>query len=159
MSKSSSRLFVPNFTMCPKPLHFDPLEQRRLLSAVINVSNYGARPSDSGDDRGAILAAVNASAPGDTILFSGGSFIVSETLNLPSGRTYRGESGAALVGRGGDGAIIDFHVNNVTVTGLTLNGGGIFLDQPAGGKNQNIVIDHNTFRLKRWGEKNNGITF
>jgi hypothetical protein len=49
--------------------------------------------------------------------------------------------------------------DNTTFQNLTFDGGGIFVERPAGGKNQNIVINNNTFRLNTTGDKGNGITF
>src|SRR5580765_2979151 len=73
-------------------LNFESLETRQLM-ATINVTDFGAVANDGRDDRGAVLAAVNASRPGDTVRFSGGTFNISDAMNLPGDRTYKGENG------------------------------------------------------------------
>ena len=55
---------------------FQGLEQR-LLFSTINVNDYGAIPNDNLNDLLAIQAAVNASGPGDTILFPGGVYDIN----------------------------------------------------------------------------------
>ena len=65
------------------------LENRQLLSTV-DVADFGAVADDGRDDRGAIVAAINASKPGDTVKLVGGTFNVSDEITLSPDRTYAG---------------------------------------------------------------------
>lgn len=76
------------------------LESRQLL-ATLNVVDYGAIPNDNGDDRNAIVAAINASNNGDTIYFPVGVYRLSKEIGtnngdvkkpLGRGRIYKGET-------------------------------------------------------------------
>ncbi|HVT90626.1 MAG TPA: fibronectin type III domain-containing protein [Tepidisphaeraceae bacterium] len=76
------------------------LEARKMF-ATINVTNFGANGNDSGDDRNAIVAAINASHDGDTIFFPAGTYNISKPISstssdvhVPLGhaRIYKGET-------------------------------------------------------------------
>jgi hypothetical protein len=142
-------------------VRFEALETRELM-AVINVADFGAKPNDGGNDLGAIQAAINASKTGDTVLFNGGTFdlqgLAADGLTVPGDRTYKGTNGATLRGRGSNGQLVTLHADNVTFTGLTFDGGGLFMDR-SGGFNNNIVLDYNTFKINTSGEHTGGITF
>src|SRR5581483_6258726 len=117
------------------------LEPRQLLSTV-NVTSFGATPNDGSDDSFAIQRAINASAPGDTIVFPAGTYNVSQELDpLGGGRIFQGQ-GATMQTNGIQYA---FHVhgNGVTIEDFTFNGVGVYLDTPTGAKNANIFIDNN----------------
>jgi hypothetical protein len=60
------------------------LEKRVLLSAS-EVTDFGARPNDGQDDRGAIQAAINAAHDGDTVFFADGAYNVGGQITLKSG--------------------------------------------------------------------------
>jgi hypothetical protein len=137
--------------------NFELLENRQMMSATVNVGDFGAKPNDGQDDTAAVMAAVNASKAGDTILFSGGSFNFSGEIDLPSDRNYLGSNNASLNGRGSQGELIKVSGDNVSFKNLTFNGGGIFLDK-AGGMNTNVTIDHDVFNLNTSGTNPNGIT-
>ncbi|HVT90625.1 MAG TPA: NPCBM/NEW2 domain-containing protein [Tepidisphaeraceae bacterium] len=139
--------------------HLENLETRQLMSTV-NVTDFGATPNDGTDDRAAIQRAINASKTGDTIRFSGGTFNLSDELTVASDRTYLGENGAVLHGRGVNvGDQIKVQGNNVTFRGLTFESGGIFFEKSGGGRNTGIVIDNNTFKLNTSGDRAAAITF
>src|SRR6185369_1456537 len=111
---------------------FESLETRQLF-AVVTVTDYGAIANDGKDDSGAIQKALDASKTNDTILLSGGTFdLKTEMKTWPSDRTYKGQNGATLAGKTSDGQLISFRGDDITVTGLTFDGGGIFIDRPKG---------------------------
>lgn len=135
------------------------LESRRLM-ASINVTDFGATPDDGRDDRQAVINAINSSRNGDTIVFSGGTFNFSDSINVPGNRTYKGIDGATLKGHSpSQGELIKMQSHNVTFTGLTLDGGGIFMDNPGSGRNSNVVIENNTIKINTTGQHRSGITF
>jgi hypothetical protein len=155
-----------------------PLEDRVLFS-TINVSNYGAIPNDGVNDLLAIQTALNASRAGDTILFSGGTFNLSNFslqqrnsngfgMIFPGDRTYLGQNGATLSGSDSRGPLVylqsysgSSHVptNNVTISHLNFVGGGIYIDSSSG-FNDHIVLDYNTFNLTTTnGDTRQGLTF
>lgn len=142
----------------PRTRHLESLEKRQLFS-VISVTSYGATPNDGSDDTAAIQKALNASKSGDTILFTAGTFDLKTNPKVwPSDRTYRGEDDATLRGKTSSGQLLSFRGDDITITGLTFEGGGIFFDR-ASGFNQNIVVDNNIFELNTTGEHSGGITF
>jgi hypothetical protein len=154
-----------------------PLE-KRLLMATINVNDYGAVADDGQNDLLAIQAALNASSAGDTILFPGGVYDLTNFylqqhnsngngFVIPGDRFYLGQNGATLRGRDSLGPQVYIQnysgsthlpTNNVTISHLSFDQGGIYIDN-AGGMNQNIVLDYNTFHINTSGENNNGLTF
>jgi hypothetical protein len=156
--KSARRKQSITAPAAPGAVNFEALETRQLM-AVISVTDYGARANDNADDRGAVQAAINASKPGDTILFSGGTFNFSDGLLVPGDRTYKGQNGATLKGRSAEGQLLALHSGNVTFTGLTFDGGGVFIDSSAGGFDQNVVFDSNVFKLNTSGIHANAISF
>jgi hypothetical protein len=138
----------------------DRLEPRQLL-AVVNVTDFGAIPNDSGDDRAAIQAAIDAAGSGGTIQFPAGNFRVSGNLHARSNRTYVGVTAfhcpdwtakpLSFVGTAhsritptGEFAVFRVEQSNLTFRQLTLEGRGIYMH---GGSNpiNNIVIDNNWF--------------
>ena len=90
------------------------LEQRNLFS-TINVASFGAVPNDGNDDSGAIMAAIHASSPGDTILFSGGTFNINGSITVPGDRTYLGQNGGALSGADSNGTLFHATGNNFKI--------------------------------------------
>ncbi len=120
----------------------EQLETRRLL-ATINVADFGARPNDGVDDTGAIRAAINASKPGDTIVFTGGRFDVKDMIQLKSDRTYTG--GGTLYRKPGEGFIFstDGSNSNIRINNLTLEGGGL---NGGNGMARGMVITDTTFK-------------
>ena len=95
-------------------------------AAVLEVTKFGATIDDGTNDLLGIQAAINASKPGDTILFSSGVFDLTGTsgdaLTLLPDRTYKGTSGATLRGRGANGQLLSVRVDNVKFAGLTFDG-------------------------------------
>lgn len=134
------------------------LEPRRLL-AVISVTDFGARPDDGVDDVFNIQRAINNSRAGDTIYFPAGVYNVNMPLGFLPDRTYKAAEGAIIRGHGSGGYSVKVTGNNITITGFTFEGGGIFLERPGGSWNENIVIDYNVFRLNTQGQHKNAITF
>src|SRR4051812_32501739 len=65
--------------------------EKRVLFSAIEVSDFGARPNDGQDDRGAIQEAINAAQPGDTVFFADGGYDVNGQVTLKSGINITGE--------------------------------------------------------------------
>lgn len=137
----------------------DPLESRRLF-ATVSVTNFGAVPNDGRDDLGAIKAAMNASAAGDTIFFPAGTYHVSDQLYTKGSRTYLGADGAATTIQGMDSNRHIFHVQqeNTTIQDFTIIGKPIMIDSNNGMVAGLNVID-NIIKNTGTGVDNNGITF
>lgn len=133
----------------------ESLESRQLYSTV-SITDFGAKPDDGKDDTGAIIAAINASKPGDTILFDGGVFNLSH-INLASNRNYVGDHHAELTGTSPDGHLFDINGDNVSVSNLIIDSG--IMIQKNGGYNNNISIHDNVFYMENSGSNDNGITF
>jgi Pectate lyase superfamily protein len=95
-----------------------------LQAATWNVNNLGATGNGTTDDTAAIQKAVDSSAPGDTILFPGGSYRLSAPINVQSNQTYQGQSGATLLGASGwyTFATPWDATSNITVNGLIFDG-------------------------------------
>src|SRR4051812_43463748 len=72
--------------------------EKRVLFSAIEVTDFGARPNDGQDDRGAIQAAINSAQSGDTVFFADGSYDVNGQVTLKSGINITGEHelGASL---------------------------------------------------------------
>jgi hypothetical protein len=144
------------------PTHRCRVEQLefRTLFSTISVTSFGATPNDGADDTFQIQQAINASKPGDTIFFPGGTYNINSQLDkLPGNRTFTSNGDATLVGRSPTGELLHINSDDVTITNLTFNGGGIFIDKNGGGFNQNIVINNDVFNLNTSGQNNNAITF
>lgn len=132
--------------------------ESRIFLATINVADFGARPNDGDNDRAAVIRAIDASDSGDTILFSGGTFDFSDDFDLPAGRNLKGQNGATIKGKGGEGYLVKVIGDNHSITNLTIEGGGLFLNK-SGGRNTNVTIDYNVFRINTSGQQRSGITF
>lgn len=133
------------------------LESRVLLATVL-VADYGARPDDGVDDSYQIQHAINSSAPGDTILFSPGSYNIGKVLDpLGGGRILKGQNTTLVAGA--NNFIFHFRGSGLTVTGFRFDGPGIFLDHPQGKRIENLIVDNNTFALETRGDKHNSIEF
>lgn len=88
---------------------------------------------------------INATPKGGTLIIPAGTYDIEGTLKLRSDRHYKGQPGAVLRTRGGfifSTPYNDSH--NITISGFTLDGGGIILDgsQPA----DSITITENTIQ-------------
>lgn len=123
---------------------FETLEHRRLL-AGINIADFGAIPDDGLDDSAAIQAAINASQAGDIINFGPGTYDLHSALQVRSNREYKGWN--ATLKRHGDNVFAmetDGHNYNITITDLTLDGGGF----RASGENASeaLLIRGSTFK-------------
>ena len=57
-----------------------------------NVRDFGAQGDGTSDDTRAIQAAIAAAPPGGTVWFPAGTYLVSKTLVLRRGSTYRGSN-------------------------------------------------------------------
>jgi hypothetical protein len=127
---------------------FEMLENRVLLSRVF-VGDFGARPNDGGDDRGAIQAAINASRPGDEIVFSPGNYNTSGAIQVKTGRTYLGDNTNTAINVSNSAYAIDVEGNaaDVVIRGFTFNGGGVDLGRgtPNHSVYRNIQILDNKF--------------
>src|SRR3954471_20821220 len=140
-----------------QPTAFERLETRTLLSQV-SVTNFGAVPNNGGDDKGAIQAAVNASGPGDTILFPRGTYNISDEIRLKGNRTYQGEDGTVI--DGSDAKHI-FHVleDNTKIDRFTLDGKPVMIDQWQSQMLNNITVNNNVMLVHGSGDNVNGVTF
>ena len=125
---------------------FQTLETRKLLSQI-NVADFGARPNDGGDDRGAIIAAINASQNGDTILFPGGTFNLSSSISPKGNRTYTGLDGAKIVNNNGPRIIFYISEDNVSINKLTLEGQGIETRRNDNQMVAGLNVDNVTFNV------------
>jgi len=113
----------------------------RLLLATIQVANYGARPNDGANDTGAIHAAINASAPGDTIQFAPGRYNIDK-VTLKGSRTYLGSG--AIIDSGSDFAFsAAADSRDYVIKGFRFERAGIVFG--AGSSFANIRITENTF--------------
>lgn len=114
-----------------------------------------------GDDTASLQAAIDASAPGDTVYFIPGDFHLS-AVTLKSGVTYRGATGVVLYGSGTDPMITvdanDSH--DIAIDALTFVGTGADPTRGAialfGSSAANSV---NHIRVTNSIFENNGITF
>jgi hypothetical protein len=136
---------------------FDRLESRQLL-ASINVTSFGARPNDGGDDLGAIRAAINASANGDTIYFPSGTYNLSDQVFLKGSRNYLGDN-ATLHGNDNNRHVLHIQQDNTKVEGFTIEGKPIMIDTGSGAMVAGVVINNNTIRNTGTGSDNSAITF
>jgi len=68
-----------------------------------NVRNFGAKGNGKADDTRAISAAI-AAAPGGTVWFPPGTYVVNKTLALKPGSTYRGSNPNSSVIKQANGA-------------------------------------------------------
>jgi hypothetical protein len=98
-----------------------------------NIRDYGATGNGITDDKQALQNVVNACSSGDTVLFPSGTYKITSTLTLKARCTYQGQNSPVLLGYTGTGsggyllAQVPSSVNNITITGLIFNGGGIYL--------------------------------
>jgi hypothetical protein len=113
----------------------------RLLLATIQVSNYGARPNDGINDTSSIHAAINASAPGDTIQFAPGRYNIDK-VTLKGSRNYIG--GGATIDSSSDFAFSGAaDSKDYVIKGFRFERAGIAFG--AGSSFANILITENTF--------------
>lgn len=67
-------------------------------AAVIDVTKWGAKPNDSGDDTAAIRKAINAAPNGSTIYFPKGTYLLSDVaINYRSGLTLTGDGSTLTI--------------------------------------------------------------
>jgi hypothetical protein len=67
-------------------------------AGVINVTRWGARPNDSGDDSVAIQRAIDAAPDGSTIYFPKGTYLVSNVaINYRHGLTLSGDGSTLTI--------------------------------------------------------------
>jgi len=119
-----------------------------LCAAVLDVTRFGATPNDSTDDTAAIQRAINASAIGDTISFPSGEYRLSNTLTFKSDRSYSAQASVSLkqlVRNTFIAATERDHGQNVTLSGLTFDGGGIIYAGSGNVPAQSILITNCTF--------------
>jgi hypothetical protein len=128
------------------------------FAATISVKTYGAVGDGVTDDTAAIRKASNACSGGRTLLFPAGTYKLSGTVRIQSNCSYTGQGFPILLGYQGTGRggyqLFELNGNNgraqnVTITGLIFDGGGIFLNETSGDFQQtinNITIRNNIFR-------------
>ena len=88
---------------------------------------------------------INATPKGGTLVIPAGTYDIDGTLTLLSDRHYKGEPGTLLRTRGGFIFATPYNnAHNITISGFTLDGGGIILDgtEPA----DRITITGNTIQ-------------
>ena len=107
------------------------------LLAICGASAFALTCSNSGGDPGAIQSALNG---GGTVTITGTCAIGGTTLTVGSNTTV---TGTATLNYSGGGYIFQSSGNSNTITGLTLNGGGINLN---GGVQNGWTITGNTIR-------------
>ena len=118
--------------------------------AIINVTSYGATGNGSTDDTAAINSAIAALAPGDTLEFPEGSYLVSSLHPITvSGVTIDGSNNSAkiiskttqagpffTIGHGGLG-----QTGNVTCSGWPGSGSGSSLSATASEQSSTFTTD------------------
>src|SRR5580693_5212109 len=99
----------------------------QMCSAATNVQTFGATGNGSTDDTKAIQSAINSTPAGDTTVFPAGTYRVTSPIAVPSNHTLQGQAGATLQGPGGQFilALPYNSASNITIDGLTLDGGGV----------------------------------
>jgi hypothetical protein len=109
--------------------------------AINVVSTYGIKNDGSGDQTAAIQSAVDGAPPGSTLYFPEGTYHMDSYVVLPGNITLVGQNDKAEFGPGSQ-SIFDSKdgISNLTLEGLILNGGGIYLGDSTTG----VVIDHCT---------------
>jgi hypothetical protein len=137
---------------------FERLEGRQLMSTV-NVTDFGARPNDGGDDRGAFQAAIDAARPGDIVNIPAGTFDLNGSLRVHSGITIKGQSGGNsshlnMNLGGGDwyGFIIDGNASNVTLDSMDMHSSRGLIRMTEGSRYTNVKITNNRFQHKGFWE-------
>lgn len=88
---------------------------------------------------------INATPKGGTLVIPAGNYVIDGTLKLLSDRHYKGQPGTVLRTRGGFIFATPYNnSHNITISGFTLDGGGIILDgsEPA----DHITISGNTIQ-------------
>ena len=129
----------------PSRCAFEALERRWLLS-TIDITRFGAVASDGIDDTAALNAALRASAPGDTIAIPRGTFNISQTITLGTGRTLQGVDGGKLdftVGTKAFAIEIEGNASNVTIDSLALRANCGIILMSKGSAYNNIQITNN----------------
>jgi hypothetical protein len=137
---------------------FEMLESRQLMSTV-NVTDYGAKPSDGNDDTAAIRAAIDDSHSGDTVYFPAGTYDVGDSITLRGDRNYRGQDQNSIIKGNAKHHLFKLHDDNVRIENFTFDGKAIFIDHANNQMVGNVVINNNTFHVHARGDNFNGITF
>ncbi len=121
-----------------------------------------------------IQKVIDSAASGTTVVFTPGTYDVSNVINLKSGVSLEGQPGAELLSNGSSGLFQGLGVQDITISGFTFDGhnggpgqgsGAIYLDSSTGDNNgtpsNNINILNNTFQnwtnssdLWLWGTQN-----
>ncbi len=99
-------------------------------AATINITTYGASPTNT-DNFTQITNAINAAIAGDTVYFPAGTYNISSALTFKASVTFSGQGGAILNLTSGSGycfGTTSSSNSNITVTGLTFQGGGIIIN-------------------------------
>jgi hypothetical protein len=106
-------------------------------AATVNITTYGASPSNS-DNFTQITNAINAAVSGDTVLFPSGTYKISAALTFKAGVTFSGQAGAVLSVTTANTfcfGTTSSSNSNITLTGLTLQGGGIVINNTTQAQN------------------------
>ncbi|MCU1260367.1 MAG: autotransporter protein [Bryobacterales bacterium] len=105
----------------------------------------------SADDTAAVQAAINNCPNGGTVTFPAGTYNIGSTLTLKANCTYQGQGNPVFLGYQGNGSggyvIAQIHqqIQNIVITGITFDGGGLFFDANDQ-KGGNVTITNSTFR-------------
>jgi parallel beta-helix repeat protein len=97
---------------------------------------------------------INSAASGDTIVFTPGTYSISNVIELKSGVSLEGQSGATLASNGSAGIFEGLGVHDISISGFVLDGqnsanqdgGAIVLAADGGTPSNNIHILNNTFQ-------------
>lgn len=117
---------------------------------ILDVTDFGAVPNDNGDDRAAILAAINALGGDEGVIYlPAGTWLSTATISLPSKVVIRGESS--------DSTILQFDLGDAAVSAFAIGGGslGAFVAITAGAiKDSDLitVADGSTFLVGDYAE-------
>lgn len=121
-----------------------------LLATTRSVTSFGAVGDGVTNNNTAIGNALAACANGDTTTFPNGTFLITAARVIPNGCTVSSSAGGILKGSFQpllQGPGDDCH--NITLSGMTLDGGGILFPIPSGSSAhacQTINILNNTFQ-------------
>ncbi len=112
-------------------------------SSATNAKTAGAKADGVIDDTAALQAAINGGA--HSVSLPAGTYLLTSPLDLPAGTTLCSTDGAVLKASGNGGFnLLQSPENNITIIGLTFEGGGI--EATASHSQGGWTITNNTFQ-------------